>query len=209
MSFEFKSYVLVCHTYFIRISLVCTCMASLCHSYVTGMYSYVIRILLVCTRMSSICHSYVSVYHPYVTCMSLLCTRISSVCHWYVLVCHSYVTRVYSYVIHILFACVFTMNPNFIEKDFSLIWVIWAGDKEVNTVKHLHSRHLPFMKKVSTIRRCPLCIVLNFFKEKIIADICLTLIYLNRDSLQTLFLIKHFLVSCLTFCNFWLLPLTN
>ena len=207
MSFECKSYVLVCHSYFIRISLVCACMASLCHSYVTGLCSYVIRISLVCTRMSSICHSYVFVYHPCVTFMLLLCTRMSSVCHWYVLVCHPYVTRVYSYVIRISFVCVFTMNPNFIEKDFSLIWVIWAGDKEVNTVKHLYSRHLRFMKKVSTIRKCPLYRGLNFFKEKIIADVCLTIIYVNCDSLQTLFLIKHFLVSRLTFYNFWLLSL--
>ena len=81
----------VCHSYVIRMSLVCTrmsfvctCMSSICHSYVlvyhpyvTRMYSYVIRMSLVCTCMSSVCHSYVLVCHPYVTRMSLVCTRMS------------------------------------------------------------------------------------------------------------------------------------
>ena len=95
----------VCHSYVIRMSLVCTRMSSVCHSYVlvchpyvTRMYSYVIRMSLVCTRMSSVCHSYVLVCHPYVT-------RMSSVCHSYVLVCNPYVTRMYSYVICLSLLC--------------------------------------------------------------------------------------------------------
>ena len=64
----------VCHSYVIRMSLVCTRMPFICHSYLlvchpcaTCMYSYVIRMSLVCTFMSSVCHSCVPVYHPYVT----------------------------------------------------------------------------------------------------------------------------------------------
>ena len=62
----------VCHSYVIRMSLMCSHMLSLCHSYVV----YVIRMWLVCTRMS-----------------------MSSVCHSYVLVCHSYVPRPSSVVL--------------------------------------------------------------------------------------------------------------
>ena len=75
-----------------------------CHPYVTRMYLYVIRISLVCTCMSSVCHLYVLVCHLYVTRMysyvirmPLICTRMSSVCNLYVLVCHSYVTRLWFY----------------------------------------------------------------------------------------------------------------
>ena len=70
----------VCHSYVIRISLVCSPMASACHSYVlvcdlyvTRMYSHVIRMSLVCTCMWSVCHSYVLVSHPYVTYTSFVC----------------------------------------------------------------------------------------------------------------------------------------
>ena len=73
MPFACQSYVLVCHTHVIRMSLVCACIWSICtrmpflcqsyvlvcHLYVTRMYSYVIRMSLVCTCMASICHSYV------------------------------------------------------------------------------------------------------------------------------------------------------
>ena len=90
----------VCHLYVTRMSFVCTCLLSLCHSYI-----------LECTRMSSVCHScvlvchpyvtrmysYVLICHPYVTRMSLAYTRMSSVCQSYVLVCHSYVTRLWFY----------------------------------------------------------------------------------------------------------------
>ena len=72
-SYVIRTYVLVCHPYVnrmylyvIRMSLVCTCMPSVCqsyvpvcHLYVTRMYSYVIRMSLACTLMSSVCHSYV------------------------------------------------------------------------------------------------------------------------------------------------------
>ena len=90
-----RLYVTCMYSYVIRMSLVCTCMSSICHFYVfachlfvTRMYSYVIHVSLVCTRMPSVCHSYVLVRHPYVSrmysCvirMSLVCTRMSSVCH--------------------------------------------------------------------------------------------------------------------------------
>ena len=65
MSTECHSYVFVCY------SCVLTCClysyVLLCHPYVTGMYSYFIRMSLVCTHMSSVCHSYILVCHPYVT----------------------------------------------------------------------------------------------------------------------------------------------
>ena len=77
--------------------LVCTRIASVCHSHVIRMslvyHSYAIRMSLVCTRMSSVCHSYVL----YVTRMSLACTRMSFVCHSYVLVCHPCDTRMCFY----------------------------------------------------------------------------------------------------------------
>ena len=64
-----------------------------CHLYVARIYSYVIRMSLVYTCMSSVCHSYVTVSHPYVTHMysyvtgmSIVCTRMSSVCHLYVVI---------------------------------------------------------------------------------------------------------------------------
>ena len=110
MSFKYQSYVLVCHSHVIRMSLVIACILSVCtrlslvchsyvlvcHPYVTRMHSYVALISLVCTRISSICHS----YDWYVIRMSLLCTPMSPVCRSYVLVCHPYVTRIYSEVIH-------------------------------------------------------------------------------------------------------------
>ena len=104
MLFVCQSYVLLYHSYIIRMTLLCTCMsfichsyvfinhlcALVCHSYVTHIYSYVNRMSLVCTRISLVCHSYVLVCHPYVTrmysyviCMSLVCTRMSSICHSY------------------------------------------------------------------------------------------------------------------------------
>ena len=55
--------------------------------------TYVIRMSLVCTPMASVCHWYVLVCHPYVTHMY----SHSSACHSYVLVCHPYVTRMWFY----------------------------------------------------------------------------------------------------------------
>ena len=90
-----------------------------CRLYVTCMYSYVIRMSLVCTCMSSICHFYVFACHLFVTRMysyairmSLVCTRTSSVCQSYVLVCYPYVTCMYSYVIRMPLVCGFTINQN-------------------------------------------------------------------------------------------------
>ena len=105
MSFVCQSYVLACHSYVIRMSLVCTRMSFVCHSYVliyylyvlvchsyvTGMYLYVIRMSLVChphatriysyaIRMSLLCHPYVTLMYSYAICMSLVCT----LCHLYV-----------------------------------------------------------------------------------------------------------------------------
>ena len=90
MSYVFHSYVLVCHPYVTRMSLVwhpyVTCISSVCYSYVfichwyvTRIYSYVIRMSLVYNRMPSVSHLYVLV------------------CHSYVLVCHPYVTRLWFY----------------------------------------------------------------------------------------------------------------
>ena len=94
MSFVCNSYILVCHSYVTRMSLlyhsyvirrshVCTYMSLLCHSYVllchshvARMYSHVTRMLLACTRMSLVCHSYVLLCHLYVTFMSLVCVFI-------------------------------------------------------------------------------------------------------------------------------------
>ena len=80
-------------------------MSSVCHSYVIRMPLVCTRMSFVCTRISSVCHSYVLVCHPYVTRMysyvihmSLVCTRMSSVCH-------SYATRMYSYAIRMLLVC--------------------------------------------------------------------------------------------------------
>ena len=75
LSLVYHSYVLVCHPYVIRISL-------LCHPSVT-------RMLFVCARVLSVS----LVYHWYVIHMSLVCTRMSSVCHSYLLVCHLCVNR--------------------------------------------------------------------------------------------------------------------
>ena len=62
-----------------------------CHPYDTRMtfVCHVIRMSLVCTCMSSVCHLYVLVFIS----MSLVGTCMSSVCHSYVLVCHPYVIR--------------------------------------------------------------------------------------------------------------------
>ena len=107
MSFEFHSYLLVCHPYatlYTPMSSVCHSYVLVCHPYVTSIYSHVIRMSLVCTRMSSVCHAYVLVCHTYVTRMhshvirmSLICTRMSYVCHSYVLVCHLYFTCMWFY----------------------------------------------------------------------------------------------------------------
>ena len=106
MSFVCHSYVLVCHSYATRMYR----MSLVCHTYVIRIYPYVIRMSLVSTCMSSVCNWYVFVCHPYVTLMysyvtrmSLVCTRMSSVCHssvvlpWTVVIrCfHSVVTKMF------------------------------------------------------------------------------------------------------------------
>ena len=89
--FVCQSYVLVCHTYVICMSLV----LRTCHSYITRvcsyfiyMYSYAIRMAVVCTGISSVCHSYVLVCNG----MPLVYTRMSFVRHSHLLVCHPNVT---------------------------------------------------------------------------------------------------------------------
>ena len=51
---------------------------TVCHLYDTHMYS---RMSPVCTCISSVCHSCVFICDPYVTCMYSYVTRMSSVCH--------------------------------------------------------------------------------------------------------------------------------
>ena len=138
-----QSYVLVCHTNVICMSLAPTRTPFVCHSYVLAYYlyaiichSYVILMYLyvilchsyvpVChsynTRMWSYapaCHSYVLVFHPYVT----RCFCMSSVCHSYVLVCHPYVTRIYLYDIRVSLVCGFTMNIKFLASSIKVrLW---------------------------------------------------------------------------------------
>ena len=48
-------------------------MSLVSHSYVLVCHSYVIRMLLVCARMSPVCQSYVSRVYSYITRMSLVC----------------------------------------------------------------------------------------------------------------------------------------
>ena len=65
----------VCHSYVIRMSLVCTpmsfvctCMLSVCHSYVLLCHSYVL-----------VCHPYVTSMYSHVICMSLVCHSLAAV----------------------------------------------------------------------------------------------------------------------------------
>ena len=95
---EYGKASLLCHSYAIHMSLVCTCMSFVCHSYVL------------------VCHSYVTRMYSYVIHMSLVCTRMSFVCHLYLLACHSYVTRMYLYVIGMSLVCGFAINRNEIDK---------------------------------------------------------------------------------------------
>ena len=95
---EYGKASLLCHSYAIHMSLVCTRMSCVCHSYVL------------------VCHSYVTRMYSYVIHMSLVCTRMSFVCHLYLLVCHSYVTRMYLYVIRMSLVCGFAINRNEIDK---------------------------------------------------------------------------------------------
>ena len=127
MPFVWQSYVLVCHSYVIHMSLVYTRMSFVSHSYALARMSCVChshvlaRVSSLCNsyvlaRMSSVCHSYVlacmsSLYHSYVlahmssVCYSYVLARMSSVCHSYVLACHPYVSRMC-----MLLVCGFTMN---------------------------------------------------------------------------------------------------
>ena len=56
------------------------CMSFVCHSYELVCHSYVIRMSLVCTRMPSVYHSYVLICHPHVTRMYSFVIPISPVC---------------------------------------------------------------------------------------------------------------------------------
>ena len=115
MPFAWQSYVLVCHSYVIHISLVYTCMSSVSHSNALALMSSVCHSYAL-TLMSSVCDSYAlacmsSVCHLYVlarmscVCHSHVLARMSSVCHSYVLVCHPYVSRMCMSLV-----CGFTMN---------------------------------------------------------------------------------------------------
>ena len=86
MLFVCQSYVLLYHSYIIRMTLLCTCMSFICHSYV-----------FINHLCALVCHSYVTHIYSYVNRMSLVCTRISLVCHSYVLVCHPYVIHMWFY----------------------------------------------------------------------------------------------------------------
>ena len=105
MPFVWHLFLLVCHSYTIRLSFVCihVCYShvSECDSYLTRMYSCFICMLLISARMSCCAtriYTFVMVWYSYVLIcrgMSLVCTRMSSVCHSYVLVCHPYVTSIW------------------------------------------------------------------------------------------------------------------
>ena len=71
------SYEMVCHSYVVVSHPNVT---GVCHPYITRMYSYFIRMSLVCTRMSSVCHSYVLLCHPHVAGMYSYVIRMSLVC---------------------------------------------------------------------------------------------------------------------------------
>ena len=115
MPFVCQSYILVCHTYVIRMSLLCACILSICtrmlfvchsyvlvcHLYVTCMYSHV----MVCHSFVLVCHLCFTHIYSYLIRMSLVCTRMLFVCHSYVPVCHPYVTRMYSYAICMSLVC--------------------------------------------------------------------------------------------------------
>ena len=72
MPFVCQSYVLVCHSYIILLSLAWL----VCHSYVIPY----VRKSHVCTRMPFVCHSYVLECHSYATRMHLYVIRMSLVC---------------------------------------------------------------------------------------------------------------------------------
>ena len=149
MSFKCQSYVLVCHSHVIRMSLVCACilsvctrMSSLCYTYAlisrphfTCMYSYIIHMSVVWL----VCHPYVTFMYSYVTCMSLICTRLSSVCHSYLLGSHPYVTckRCYmSLLSWVIFSNVFSQEKT--KKNYVFKW---------NILKTKHNRkktHIAF-----------------------------------------------------------------
>ena len=101
MSIVCQLYVLVCHSYVFRMSLVCHSYATPMCPYIICMYSYVIRMSLVCTRTLFVCHSYLLVCNG----MSLVSTRMSFVCHSFALVCHPYVTRMYSDIVRMSLVC--------------------------------------------------------------------------------------------------------
>ena len=112
MSFVCQSYVLVCHSYAISMSLAWTHMSFACHSYVLVYYLhvlvchlYVIRMYSYAVCRSLVCHPFVNRIYLFVIRVSLVCTgmywydiRMLFVCtHSHVLVCHPYVTRVWFY----------------------------------------------------------------------------------------------------------------
>ena len=107
MPFVGHSYVLVCHLYVIRMSLIyhpyIARMSSVCHLYVLVCHPYV-------TRMLPVYHSHITYMSLVCTCMSLVCTsmcsdviRMSLVCTLMSSVCHSSVVLPYKTFWSILF----------------------------------------------------------------------------------------------------------
>ena len=125
------------HSYVIRVSLVCTCMSSVCqqyvlvcHLYITRMYSDIIRVSLYVL----ICHSYVTRVYIYVSRMSLVCTRMSSLCNSYIL----------SYVIRMSHVC--TCMVSLCHSSVVLPWT----DNFFGLDDFSHYRSLNFMSSYTT-----------------------------------------------------------
>ena len=91
-------------------------MSLVCHSYLIVCHWYVTRMSIV-NRMSFLCHLNVLLCYSSTIYVYLYVTRTSLVCHSHVFVCHSFDTRMYSYAIRMSLVCtrtslvcVFTMN---------------------------------------------------------------------------------------------------
>ena len=104
MLFLCHSYVIVCRSYVILMSLAC-------NPHATLMYSHVIRMSLVCTHMSSVCHSQALLCHPYVSRMYSYVIRMSLVC--YITMKPSKVATAKN-----LFSSVHVIDTNFFDKRF-------------------------------------------------------------------------------------------
>ena len=74
---------------------ICTCMSSIYHSYVLVCHPYITRMSLVCTRMSPVCLSCVLLFIR----MSFVCTRMSSVCHSSVVLLWTVISFIYTEMI--------------------------------------------------------------------------------------------------------------